>query len=115
MPLELEKLNLLAMTQMIISIPMLFAAAIGGLAGGLLRLFKSSKFGFPRAVRFMMEGMLVGVVAVAMLLAGLLCGAIAKFTVPPQLILSFGFAAAAGSVGAHFLDQAVNRPRQNRA
>ncbi len=110
-PLQLQKLTLPVMTQMIISKPMLFAALVGGLIGGLLRLFKGSKWGIKRILHFLAEGLTVGLVTVALLLAGFLHGQIAELSAQPQLVLAFALAAAAGSVGAHFLDQAVNHLR----
>ena len=52
-----------------------------------------------------------GLVTVTMLLAGLLYNQIAKLPGPPQLVLAFALAAAAGSVGAHFLDKSIDRLR----
>jgi hypothetical protein len=48
---------------------------------------------------------------VTLLLSGLLHGQIAGLPAQPQLVLAFSLAAAAGSVGAHFLDRAVKRLR----
>jgi hypothetical protein len=111
MSLELEKLTIPVMTQMIISIPMLFAALAGGLIGGLLRLFKGAKWGITRILHYLAEGATVGLVTVTMLLAGLLHSQIAELSAQPQLVLAFALAAAAGSVGAHFLDKTVNHLR----
>jgi hypothetical protein len=105
--LTLQRLTAWEMTQMIIAPPMLFAALAGGLIGGLLRLFKTSNRELPRILRYLAEGAAVGLVTVTLLLSGLLHGQIAGLTAQPQLVLAFSLAAAAGSVGAHFLDQAV--------
>lgn len=105
--LTLQRLTPWEMTQMIIPPPMLFAALAGGLIGGLLRLFKTSNRELPRILRYLAEGAAVGLVTVTLLLSGLLHGQIAGLTAQPQLVLAFSLAAAAGSVGAHFLDQAV--------
>jgi hypothetical protein len=108
MPLHLEKLSLIGMFLMIISAPMLFAALTGGLLGGLLRLFKGSHWGFKRVAHYLLEALVVGVATVALLLAGLLQGQIAGLSPQPRLVLAFALAVAAGSVGAHFLDQAIS-------
>ena len=110
-PLVLQPLTPWVMTQMIISVPMLFSALSGGLIGGLLRLFKSAKRNASRTVHYLAEGAVVGLVTVTMLLSGLLRSQIAGLTASPQLVLAFALAAAAGSVGAHFLDAAVSRLR----
>jgi|GEM_PF-2481688 len=109
--LVLRPLTASAMTQMIISRPMLFASLVGGLIGGLLRLFKGPKWRAGRVVRYLAEGAAVGLVTVTMLLSGLLHGELAGMAAQPQLVLAFSLAAAAGSVGAHFLDAAINRLR----
>jgi hypothetical protein len=109
--LTLQPLTLSGMTQMIISEPMLFAAFTGGLMGGFLRLFKKSKWEAKRMTHYLTEGSLVGVVTVTMLLAGLLHSQIAGLSTQPQLVLAFSLAAAAGSVGAHFLDQVIGQLR----
>jgi hypothetical protein len=109
--LTLQRLTPWEMTQMIISAPMLFAAIAGGLIGGLLRLFKGSKWEPSRILHYLAEGAAVGLVTVTMLLAGLLHNQIVGLSAQPQMVLAFSLAAAAGSVGAHFLDEAVNRLR----
>jgi hypothetical protein len=109
--LVLRPLTASAMTQMIISRPMLFASLAGGLIGGLLRLFKGPKWRAGRVGRYLAEGAAVGLVTVTMLLSGLLHGQLAGMAAQPQLVLAFSLAAAAGSVGAHFLDAAINRLR----
>jgi hypothetical protein len=109
--LTLQRLTPWGMTQMIISAPMLFAALVGGLIGGLLRLFKGGKWKPSRLVHYLIEGGVVGLVTVTMLLSGLLHNQIAGMSASPQLVLAFSLAAAAGSVGAHFLDAAINRLR----
>ena len=110
-PLELQKLSTWSMTQMIISKPMLFAAVTGGLIGGLLRLFKGAKWALLRTLRFLAEGVTVGLVTVTMFLAGLLHAQMAELPAQPQMVLAFALAAAAGSVGAHFLDKAISHLR----
>jgi hypothetical protein len=109
--LTLQRLTAWEMTQMIIPPPMLFAALTGGLIGGLLRLFRTSKRELSRTLRYLAEGVVVGLVTVTLLLSGLLHSQIAGMQAHPQLVLAFSLAAAAGSVGAHFLDQAVKRLR----
>jgi len=109
--LTLQRLTPWELTQLIISAPMLFAALGGGLMGGLLRLFKGAKWKPARILHYLVEGGVVGLVTVTMLLAGLLHNQIAGLAASPQLVLAFSLAAAAGSVGAHFLDGAVNRLR----
>jgi hypothetical protein len=110
-PLKLQRLTTWSITQMIISKPMLFASLMGGLIGGLLRLFKGSKWGAKRIAHYLAEGVTVGLVTVTLLLAGLLQNQIAELSTQPQLVLAFALAAAAGSVGAHFLDKTVNHLR----
>lgn len=109
--LILQRLTPWEMTQMIISAPMLFAALVGGLIGGLLRLFKGANWKPARILHYLAEGGVVGLVTVTMLLSGLLHNQVAGMSASPQLVLAFSLAAAAGSVGAHFLDEAVNRLR----
>lgn len=109
--LTLQRLTPWEMTQMIISAPMLFAALVGGLIGGLLRLFKGAKWKPSRILHYLAEGGVVGLVTVTMLLSGLLHNQVAGMSASPQLVLAFSLAAAAGSVGAHFLDEAINRLR----
>jgi hypothetical protein len=113
--LVLQPLTASAMTQMIISRPMLFTALVGGLIGGLLRLFKACKWEPKRVLRYLAEGVAVGLVTVTMLLSGLLHHQVAGMSAQPQLVLAFSLAATAGSVGAHFLDAAVARLRGKRA
>lgn len=110
-PLTLQKLSAWRLTQMILPPPMLFAAVVGGLMGGLLRLFKSDGWNGRRTARFLGEGVVVGIVTVAMLLAGLLHQQLAGLATSPKVVLAFSLAAAAGSVGAHFLDQTIRRLR----
>ena len=112
--LVLQPLTASAMAQMIISRPMLFAALVGGVIGGLLRLFKASKWQPKRILHYLAEGVAVGLVTVTMLLSGLLHNQVAGMSAQPQLVLAFSLAAAAGSVGAHFLDSTINRLRGNR-
>lgn len=109
--LTLQRLTAWEMTQLIISAPMLFAASCGGLMGGLLRLFKGAKWTLPRVFHLLIEGVVVGLVTVTMLLAGLLHNQTAGLGASPQLVMAFSLAAAAGSVGAHFLDSTINRLR----
>jgi len=109
--LVLQPLTAVAITQMIISLPMLFAALVGGLIGGLLRLFKRSKWQLKQILRYLTEGAAVGLVTVTMMLAGLLHSEVSVLSAQPQLVLAFALAAAAGSVGAHFLDGIVDRLR----
>ena len=109
--LHLQPLSAWGMTQMIISKPMLFAALTGGLIGGLLRLFKKSKWALGRTLHYLAEGATVGLVTVAMLLAGLLQKQIAGIPTQSKLVLAFALAAAAGSVGAHFLDKSITHLR----
>jgi hypothetical protein len=109
--LTLQRLTLWAMIQMIISAPMLFASLGGGLVGGLLRFFKGAKWKLPRILHYLAEGAVVGLVTVTMLLAGLLDKRTVGMASSPQLVLAFSLAAAAGSVGAHFLDAAISRLR----
>ncbi len=105
--LHLQKLTPVAITQMIISKPMLFAALTGGLIGGLLRLLKGARGGITRILHYLAEGVTVGLVTVTLLLSGLLHSQIAELSSQPQLVLAFALAAAAGSVGAHFLDKTI--------
>ncbi len=109
--LTLQRVTPWEMTQMIISAPLLFAALVGGMLGGLLRLFKGAKWRPSRILHYLAEGGAVGLVTVTMLLAGLLHNQVAGMSASPQLTLAFSLAAAAGSVGAHFLDGVVNRLR----
>lgn len=113
--LTLQRLSPWEMTGMIISPPMLFAALTGGVIGGLLRLFKSPKRDPRRILRYLAEGAAVGLVTVTLLLSGLLHSQIAGLPAQPQLVLAFSLAAAAGSVGAHFLDQAVKGLRGRKS
>lgn len=106
-PLHLQKLSLWSLVQLIISKPMLFAALTGGLIGGLLRLFKGSRWEIKRVLHYLAEGVTVGLVTVALVLSGLLHSQIAGLSGQPQLVLAFALAAAAGSVGAHFLDKTI--------
>jgi hypothetical protein len=110
-PLELQPLTLWSMIQMVISAPLLFAALAGGLMGGLLRLFKGTTWGWLRTLRYLAEGATVGLVTVTLLLAGLLHSQVAQLQSQSQLVLAFALAAAAGSVGAHFLDKIVDQLR----
>jgi hypothetical protein len=109
--LPLQRLTPWNMTQMIISKPMLFAALTGALGGGLLRLFKKSKWDLRRCFHYLAEAIAVGVVTVTLLLSGLLHNQIAGLPSHPQLVMAFALAAVAGSVGAHFLDKAIIRLR----
>jgi hypothetical protein len=112
--LHLQPLGFWAMTQMIISKPMLFASLTGGLIGGLLRLLKQGRFRFTRAIHHLAEGATVGLVTVTMLLAGLLQTQIAGISTTHQCVLAFALAASAGAVGAHFLDKAIANLRGKR-
>lgn len=110
-PLQLQQLTIPTMIQMILSKPMLFASIAGGLIGGLLRLFKGAKWRILHILHYLGEGAAVGLVTVAMLLAGLLHSQMVELQAQPQLALAFALAAAAGSVGAHFLDKTINHLR----
>lgn len=81
--LTLQRLTPWEMTQMIISAPMLFAALVGGLIGGLLRLFKASKWKPSRILHYLAEGGVAGLVTVTMLLSGLLHSQIAGMSASP--------------------------------
>jgi hypothetical protein len=106
--LMLQPLTVSTMIQMVISKPMLFVALVGGFLGGTLRVFKYSRWSSKLIVRFLVEGMLVGLITVIMLLAGLLHKLLDGIGGQSQLTLAFGLATAAGSVGAHFLDAYIN-------
>jgi hypothetical protein len=114
-PLTLQRLTAWEMTQMILSLPMLFAGLVGGFMGGLLRLFKGTSWKPVRVARLLAEGVVVGVVTVTLLLSGLLHAQIAGLSTSPKVVLAFALAAVAGSVGAHFLDETVNRLRRPAA
>lgn len=99
--IPVEKLGVVGMIELILPIPFLFAAAVGGAIGGLLR---ASQKRFKHWQWQICEGVLVSVVIVAALSAGFQLGSLTGNMVG-QVVGVFAVAAICGYTGAALLDR----------
>jgi len=96
-----ERLGVVGMVELILPIPFLFAAAIGGAIGGVLR---ASQKKFKRWLWQICEGILMAVVIVAALSAGFQLGSLSGSMVG-KAVGVFAVAAICGYTGAALLDK----------
>jgi lipopolysaccharide export LptBFGC system permease protein LptF len=104
-PLQIEKLGILGMVNLMFPMSFLFSTLVGGCIGGVLRLFKLRRKERAEWYWLVSEGMLVGLVFVAALSAGI--GSVTG-TLSPAVVGSevgaFAIAALSGFVGTAALD-----------
>ncbi|HKS35562.1 MAG TPA: hypothetical protein VJW76_00130 [Verrucomicrobiae bacterium] len=108
-----ERLGVVGMIELILPIPFLFAAAIGGAIGGILR---ASQKKFKRWPWQICEGILVATVIVAALSAGFQLGSLTGSMVG-KAVGVFAVAAICGYTGAALLDRLakqVTNPGETR-
>jgi hypothetical protein len=104
-PLQIEKLGILGMVNLLFPMTLLFATVAGGCAGGTLRMFKLRRTRRAQWYWLLPEGILVGLVFVAALSAGLgsATGVLSSSVVGHEAG-AFAIAALTGFLGTAALD-----------
>ncbi len=112
--LATEPLGLGTVIQQVLPAPVLMASILGGLAGGLLRLFRLRRWSAAKVATTLAQSLLSGLIAVCVVAAGLTFGAI-QTGVAAGAAGGFALAALSGYSGTKLLDDWLARMPGRRA